>query len=270
MGPGVPRAWQCPAAELTQLGVRLQETPPLLPWVPQPAVFLSVCPGVLGIPSGVWGGGALSLFPVLVAFALGRREWHQLPSPSWDSREGAQAAWVPAVAGGSGVPSAGASVTQGGRRCQSLPSPVGVCGVCWRPGTTGRNRFGQLGEALSRSAGVETGTTDARVPLAHPAPWSWWWQVTGTGACSRGVPGWTPRGHLTVGVSPAGGHSWVWGRMGGFTLQAGWPGSAHLLAVPQWGRRGWLGFRALVWRCLCGMTDVWLYAEGLESPCFRG
>lgn len=144
------------------------------------------------------------------------------------------------------LPSTGVSVTQGGRRCQSLPSPVGVCGVCWRPGTTGRNRFGQPGEALSRSAGVETGTTDARVPLAHPAPWSWWWQVTGTGACSCGVPGWAPRGHLTVGVSPAGGHSWVWGRMGGFTLQAGWPGSAHLLAVPQWGRRGWLGFRALV------------------------
>lgn len=52
----------------------------------------------------------------------------------------------------------------------SLPSLVGVCGVCRGPGTTGRNRFGRPGEALSRSAGVELGMADARVPPAHPAP----------------------------------------------------------------------------------------------------
>lgn len=60
----------------------------------------------------------------------------------------------------------------GGRESCSLPSLVGVCGVRWGPGATGRNRFGRPGEALSRSAGVELGTADAGVPPAHPAPWS--------------------------------------------------------------------------------------------------
>lgn len=58
----------------------------------------------------------------------------------------------------------------GGRGSCSLPSLVGVCGVCRGPGATGRNRFGRPGEALSRSAGVELGTADAGVPPAHPAP----------------------------------------------------------------------------------------------------
>lgn len=68
---------------------------------------------------------------------------------------------------------------------------------------------------------MELGTADAGVPLAHPAPRSWWWpgcwwQVTGTGACLCRSPGWALWGHLRVGVSPAGGHGWVWGTMGGW------------------------------------------------------
>lgn len=118
--------------------------------------------------------GVPPLFPALVAFALGRGEQRWLPGPSWDSREGVRAAWVLAVVGGCRLlwagQWAGVSVARGGPRSCSLPSLVGVCGVCWGPGATGRNRFGRPGEALSRSAGVELGTADAGVPPAHPAP----------------------------------------------------------------------------------------------------
>lgn len=49
----------------------------------------------------------LPLLPAPAAFALGRGERHWLPSPSWGSREGVQAAWVLAAAGGCRLPWAG-------------------------------------------------------------------------------------------------------------------------------------------------------------------
>lgn len=56
-------------------------------------------------PPAVWG--VPPLFPAPAAFALGRGEQHWLPSPSWDSREGVRAAWVPVVVGGYRLPWAG-------------------------------------------------------------------------------------------------------------------------------------------------------------------
>lgn len=161
------RAWQCPQrgrgpAVLTRPGVRLQEAPGLLPRVcdrqrarrvprgagdPRHGTASPSCPG--GLCTGA-GRAALAAESFLgqPGECPGRPGTASFPGQG----SGQECRWC------------------GGRGSCSLPSLVGVCGVCRGPGATGRNRFGRPGEALSRSAGVELGTADAGVPPAHPAP----------------------------------------------------------------------------------------------------
>lgn len=181
-GIGVPhfpvlvgRVWQCQQrgwgpAVLTRPGIRLQEAPGLLPWVSgrqrarwvpwgagDPRQCAGYCLSFLPRRPLHWGGESSTGCQVLPGTA-GRvsglpgcwRRWGAADSPGQGS--GQECRW------------------RGGRGSCSLPSLVGVCGVRWGPGATGRNRFGRPGEALSRSAGVELGTADAGVPPAHPAP----------------------------------------------------------------------------------------------------
>lgn len=63
-----------------------------------------------GTPCRGAGWGAPPLLPAPAAFALGRGEWHRLPSPSRDSREGAQGRLG---AGRGGGLRAGASAVRG-------------------------------------------------------------------------------------------------------------------------------------------------------------
>lgn len=254
-GRGHTHAWGWGPAVLTHPDVRLQEAPWLLP---------RGSLGSMGCRGPLAGWGSPPLLPAPAAFALGRGERHRLPSPSRDSQEGARAAWVPAVVGGCGLPWAGqwarASAAWGGggrrrRRSCSLPSPVGVCGVHRGPGATGRNRFGRPGEALSRSAGVEPGTADARCPGAAgpPSPLELvvaWVLAAGHGyrcllvwgawPCSVGSS--QGRGSvLPVGTAGFGAQQGALLHKVQGPARTGWPGSAHPVPVPQWGRRGWLG-----------------------------
>lgn len=188
---------------------------------------LARCHGVQGTPGGV-GVTTSSSCPGGLCTGAGRAA---PAAKSLPGQPGGCPGRLGAGGGGGLRPPLGRAVGRsvsgvgwGGRRSCSLPSPVGVCGVHRGPGATGRNRFGRPGEALSRSAGVEPGMADAgcRRPTQPPGIGG------GLGAGGRSrvpVPACVRCPAVLCGVtsgqgvSPAGGHGWVWGTTGGFAPQ---------------------------------------------------